>query len=882
MNISKTKTTATMIIVLLITSVMLVAAVQAQLSHVGTSPTNVEGYPDLGPIPAGVTPDYTLETRAFMSFRPNPIGLGQSLLVNVWVSPGTYHAFYMADFKVDIIKPSGETETVGPFNSYTGDSTAWFEYVPDEVGTWQFKYTFPGTYIPAGVYWDLPGSETGGFMAGGKFYTMYTSDYYTPSETEWQNLTVQADLVSSWPYSALPNDYWTRPVNVMWRDWGSMLGSYPFAGSVYYYPNGRVLYASNYKFTAYVTAPNSAHVMRRQLGSPATMGGMVGGYTWDYSLASSPGTPDIIYQGRCYQSLSKVVDGEDVTVWQCYDLRTGEVFWERRPETTTVMGMFGPSTTTLTPQYVEYYFPTASVGGAGGSLGHEADVGWQIYLIRIQGSQLYKWDPATGRLAYNISIAPISGGTYYGPALALSVQDLGSAAVNATGGRYRLINWTTGGTTSNFAARVLSNISWPMSGLGSGFGNVLDYEAGLVASCSWASPPGPQWCIGVDITVHDLRTGQQLWHYATNDTLTENAQSPSSFVMDRGKIAFGAHGRQWACWNARTGQKLWESEQTDYPWGAWFPYNTASMDITEDLGAIITHTYEGVYAINWADGKILWHYSDENAIPFENPYYDDGHPATPFFTSVQLADGKVYAYNGEHTASFPRARDWSIYCINATDGELLWKMKNPMTPGAIADGYLTASNPYDGYMYVFGKGPSATTVTAPDVAVPLGTAFTIKGTVLDQSPGQPGTPCVSKDSMTTQMEYLHLQMPIDGLWHNESIIGVPVSLTALDSDYNAIDIGTATTNGYGGNFGMAWTPTKEGTYTIYASFAGDDSYGSSNAYTTVTVGPAPVPIEIPPATEPVDNTMLLYGVLVAVIIAIVIGLAALIGVFRKH
>ena len=46
-----------------------------------------------------------------------------------------------------------------------------------------------------------------------------------------------------------------------------------------------------------------------------------------------------------------------------------------------------------------------------------------------------------------------------------------------------------------------------------------------------------------------------------------------------------------------------------------------------------------------------------------------------------------------------------------------------MSKGAIADGYLTAANSYDGYMYVFGKGKSATTVTAPDVVVPKETAW---------------------------------------------------------------------------------------------------------------------------------------------------------------
>jgi outer membrane protein assembly factor BamB len=345
--------------------------------------------------------------------------------------------------------------------------------------------------------------------------------------------------------------------------------------------------------------------------------------------------------------------------------------------------------------------------------------------------------------------------------------------------------------------------------------------------------------------------------------------------MNRGKIAFGAHGMVWSCWDARTGRKLWTSEQSEYPWGAWWPYSTASYDISEDQSAIITLTYEGVYAIDWDDGKILWHYKDPNSVPFENPY-----DATPYFTGVTMADGKIYTYNGEHTQSQPFARDWKIHCINATTGEGIWKMLNPMVPGAMADGYLTAGNPYDGYMYVFGKGKSATTVTAPDVAVSLGTSITIKGTVLDQSPGQPGTPCVSKDSMETQMEYLHLQMPIDGLWNNETITGVPVTLTAIGSDGTVIDIGSTTTNGYYGTFNHAWTPPAEGTYEILASFAGDDSYGSSTAATGVTVGPAPEPYPEPVQPEaPPDNTPMFVGSTAAIIIAI-----AIVGIllYRKH
>jgi hypothetical protein len=181
-------------------------------------------------------------------------------------------------------------------------------------------------------------------------------------------------------------------------------------------------------------------------------------------------------------------------------------------------------------------------------------------------------------------------------------------------------------------------------------------------------------------------------------------------------------------------------------------------------------------------------------------------------------------------------------------------------------------------MYVFGKGKSATTVTAPDVVVPKGTGVVIKGTVLDQSPAQPGTPCVSAASMSLQMEHLHLQMPEGGVWKNETITGVPVTLAAIGSDGSVIDIGTVTTNGYYGTFNKEWIPPAEGSYEIIASFAGDDSYGSSVASTAISVGPAPAEIIIPEQVTPPDYTMTIIGTGVAVIVAVAIAVVLL---YRK-
>jgi hypothetical protein len=39
------------------------------------------------PLPAGVTANENYNAIAHLSFRPNPIGVGQPLLVNIWMQP---------------------------------------------------------------------------------------------------------------------------------------------------------------------------------------------------------------------------------------------------------------------------------------------------------------------------------------------------------------------------------------------------------------------------------------------------------------------------------------------------------------------------------------------------------------------------------------------------------------------------------------------------------------------------------------------------------------------------------------------------------------------------------------------------------------------------
>ncbi|UCG82504.1 MAG: PQQ-binding-like beta-propeller repeat protein, partial [Dehalococcoidia bacterium] len=495
----------------------------------------------------------------------------------------------------------------------------------------------------------------------------------------------------------------------------------------------------------------------------------------------------------------------------------------------------------------------------------------------ISGGYLKKWDPWTGEMTLNRSIAPVSSGTYYRNGHALSVQ-------NVAGQRY-LINWTTFGTTGNFANRVISNITWPWTSLP----DTTDYNVGISASVSKSYVGGmPD---KTRIRAASIKTGQELWDI----TIDEWQYSGSCDYADHGKIAVLTENGYFIAFNLNTGSLAWKSDWFDYPWDepGYGGYNVLSA-----YGLLFRNAYTGIYAFNWDDGTLAWKYTMPAAAPYETPYVDpDG--LTVYSTNIggAIADGKYYIYNTEHSATVPITRGWQIHCIDIATGEGLWKVaipgaasKHTTNFGPIADGYLVLGGS-DGYMYVFGKGESETTITAPQTEIPLGQSVMLTGTVLDQSPAQSGTPCVSKDSMALQMEHIHKQLPIAGIWQNETITGVPVSLDTVDPNGNFIHIGDVTTDGYSGTFGFMFTPEVPGTYTIMATFIGDESYGSSFAQTYVGVVEAPEPApeygtpEWPAYPEPeeeADYTPMFLGIIVAVAVAIVIGIVNLWALRRRQ
>ncbi len=862
------KASVAIILVLLFASVTLttvqITPVEGQLSSFQQSLT----------VPTGEVPYVTTDTKAVISFRPNPIGLGQALLINVWINPAlnTNRGFLSGQtgcHKVTLTKPD-ETQEVLTMRSTFSDTASYVEYTVDQAGEWKIKFEFLGTYFPAGRYYN-------GYLVENSSGSYIESAYYKPSSTDEYTFTVQNEMVLSWPPSPLPTDYWTRPVHYAHREWWPILGNWPttgYQGDYFgvlwdqYYPDTNPKWSSNYLFHPWVQGPASAHVVwKREIGG-SVQGGIIGAYGTQEGQMVDPGVPSIVYGGRCYQTIQKAVGTTSVYFLQCYDLRTGEIYWENEaPSTQTVVSMFGMtfiSTVVVAPQYVSYITPSVSTRYsevlAGGT--------HNVELVGITGDRLYKWHPYTGAITGNYSIEPLSGGTYYNQldGYVLSIQNIG----NMTNPNYRLINWTTAGSSSTLSGRIMSNTSYARSSLPS----YIDWNEGIGVVTNMPTPDGIGAWYGLSVDVFDLYTGELLRTITSNHP--DTSYSPLATCVDHGKVAVITQGGAVKAWDLRTGQVAWTFEM-DYPWGStgFGVYGVASA-----YGLFFRPSYDGLYAIDWETGELAWKSSRYTRAAFESPYTDviGGSEVNPGMTNVRIADGKVYIYDGEHSPDQPRDRGWSLWCFNATTGEYLWDIaifgstafgQEPST-GPIVDGYMLFPSTL-GIQYVFGKGKSATTVSAPLTAITQGESVILTGTVLDLSPAQPGTPCVSQGSMRTQMEYLHFQFPIGGIWNNETITGVSVSLDVCDPNGNYQHIDDVVTEGYSGTFGYTWTPDLVGQYTVTATFCGDDSYGSSSATTYVSVveAPAATPTPEPPQAPP-DSIPYIIGIGIAILIAIAV------------
>ena len=312
-------------------------------------------------------------------------------------------------------------------------------------------------------------------------------------------------------------------------------------------------------------------------------------------------------------------------------------------------------------------------------------------------------------------------------------------------------------------------------------------------------------------------------------------------------------------------------------------------------GTLYSSSFGGIcYARNDVTGDLLWTYGNGGPGNTTNAGFNTPYGVYPTFIQA-IANGVVYLATDEHTVTNPIYKGATLAAINATTGQQIWQLSGYpsewATTGsafAVADGYLTFFNGYDGQIYSVGRGPSATTVSAPDIASPLGTPVVIKGTVMDISAGTKqaqqaanfpnGVPVSSDVGMKDWMGFVYQQKP-----HPTNFTGVSVTIDVLDSNGNYRNIGTATTTETG-TYSFTWKPDIPGDFQVISTFNGNNAYWGSYAQTSFNVmqeSPTTAPTSAPPSNLATTSDLMIG--IAAAVIAIIIAIA-IVGllILRKH
>ena len=387
---------------------------------------------------------------------------------------------------------------------------------------------------------------------------------------------------------------------------------------------------------------------------------------------------------------------------------------------------------------------------------------------------------------------------------------------------------------------------------------------------------------------YDARTGQKLWG-PLNQSLPEFHAiqvPPGSFggIGDMGGAGDGVYTmldkdtmQIWG-YSLTNGKKIWGPVK--------LPGNAMShLDVGSQVGYGNVYVWDFggyVHALDLQTGDLLW------TLTPRSTGYDTPYGTSPIWSYAgSICDGILFLGEGS-LYNPPVHANARMLAINCTTGELVWSILGYSCRhvAALADSMMVRWNSYDKQIYTFGKGQTATTITASPKVSMHETAVLLEGMIIDESAGTKnsdrvarfphGVPAVADDCMSPWMEYVYMQQP-----KPTNATGVEVTISVLDPNGNCYDVGT-TTSTIDGFYKLSFTPSVPGEYYVYASFEGSESYWPSNAVTAINVEEAPAATAEPtPMPTSMADIYILPGIIAIIIAIVVIGLVIIL-MLRKR
>ncbi len=697
------------------------------------------------------TPSWQIPTYAQIVAEPDPVGVGQKVHVYMWLEPvygvaggstpvaGTNGStassallsnnYRFHDYNLTITAPDG-TVTTQIFPVVVDTTSSQFtSFVPDQVGTYTIKFSYPG--------------QAYGANGNGYINSILINDTYLASSAT-ENVTVQQDpipaAINSYP---LPTEYWTRPIYGENTDWWTISSNWLGTGSAINpaYGQGTITGFSQSQMNRYpgdAVGSLTAHIMWTK---PLEMGGVVGGQigsatpglAWfEGSAYNNRVQNPIIINGILYYTEPDSFTGTTAGPTVAVDLRTGKEIWSRNDVPSLSLGyiynLWNPDQHGVFPAILF----TNSFGRA-----------FDAYT----GTQLFN---TTGVPGGAISAGP------NGEQLRYVFQNLG----NATNPNWYLAQWNSSrlwqqsgsnpfasgssllspqvinySTTNPAMNNIL--VSVPQSITTGGTLNTILVNANIPIN-STTSPPGVGWSIASYDWNYSVSTLNTMPYQAINST-TGLPQTPSSLqltlnpsstlaafagnmlILRNGSlpVGFAANNVGYPqqpftlfalnlnASRGDIGSLLWMKTYNPLPGNLTYSYGGADPTAPNGNG-------NGVFVfgleetINWigfsmSTGEQLW-----GPTPSQPAFDYYGNPIYPYVTG-QVAYGKLYS------SGFAGV----LHCYDLTTGNILWTYGNGGEGNNTKAGLNTFYGDYPTFINAVGNGVIYEVTTEHTITDPI-------------------------------------------------------------------------------------------------------------------------------------------------------------------
>jgi hypothetical protein len=865
-----------------------------------------------------------IPTYAYIAVSTNPVGVGQTTEVIMWLNivlpaaePGNDIRFH--NYELTVTAPDGTktSTTFATVSDPTSDQDTYF--TPSTTGNYMLTFSFPGQTYDYPGYYTLFGIPT----------SSLTGDYYEPSSASC-NVTVQSAAIPALPQTPLPTAYWTRPIygeNSAWytvsSNWlGDGAPGYTgFASSYNLGGNGETLAGAND-----VVGSLTSHIMwTKEIGPGGIVGGnqtvIAGDSYFEGSAYCQRYDNPIIVDGMLYYNPPVSFADGDTGNLTCVNLQTGAVVWigpQVQISFAYIYDVQDPNDHGVYPPILfTSNFAQAYDAFTGAFMFSETGVPSGTTILGPNGEHLILslvnlGTPTTPNwYLQEWNSSRLWGNEYSGPSTVPPVvpyiSKQGGIAANWAGGYHNEMSMFGPAPTYipsmydfNVSVPYLNTAASPTE-VGAILNNMLlcycgnlpnpgtfDFDFGPVSTA-------PYQYVAIDIDQSTPSAlGSTIWHQTEtappgNITVLEAGIDPVNMVF----VENWRETQQYVGYSLTTGAKLWGPTVAQADLDYYGSPASGSLSNAFANGFMFSSAYAGiVYCYNTKTGDIVWTYGNGGEGNNTNSGVETPFAHYPTFVQA-IGGGVVYLVTTEHTPESPLFKGAVASAINETTGTQIWALSDytgefEYFSYAAADGYNTWFNGYDSSIYVVGQGPSQTTVTAPDAGLAYGQPVVIRGTVTDISAGTKqseqaadfpnGVPCASDASMQQWMQYVYQQQP-----EPTNFTGVPVTISVTDSNHNTRVIGTAVTNA-NGMYTLTWTPDIPGNFAVEATFCGNNGYYGSSASTSFTVmQPAPTAAPTaPPVTGLASTGSLELGIAAVIIVIVIIGVVLAILTVRKR